>query len=64
MNDAFVFGVDGMLKTAIYLRKSRADEEIEKTIGEGETLSKHRKALLRFAKEKDLNLIKIHEELV
>lgn len=53
-----------MDKVAIYLRKSRADEEIEKELGDGETLAKHRKALLKFAKEKGINIIKIHEEIV
>lgn len=52
------------MSVAIYLRKSRADEELEKTIGEGETLTKHRKALLKFAKEKQLNIIEIKEEIV
>ncbi|OOM81843.1 recombinase [Clostridium puniceum] len=53
-----------MDRICIYLRKSRADEEIEKTLGEGETLSKHRKALLKFAKEKKLNIVEIKEEIV
>lgn len=53
-----------MNKICIYLRKSRADEELEKTLGEGETLSKHRKALLKFAKEKKLNIVEIKEEIV
>ncbi|WP_346961983.1 recombinase family protein [Clostridium sp.] len=53
-----------MDKICIYLRKSRADEELEKTLGEGETLSKHRKALLKFAKEKKLNIVEIKEEIV
>lgn len=52
------------MKVAIYLRKSRADEELEKTLGQGETLSKHRKALLKFAKEKKLNIVDIKEEIV
>lgn len=52
------------MKTCIYLRKSRADEELEKTLGEGETLSKHRKALLKFAKEKELDIVEIKEEIV
>lgn len=52
------------MKICIYLRKSRADEELEKTLGEGETLSKHRKALLKFAKEKKLNIVEIKEEIV
>ena len=53
-----------MNKICIYLRKSRADEELERTLGEGETLSKHRKSLLKFAKEKKLNIIEIKEEIV
>lgn len=53
-----------MNKICIYLRKSRADEEIEKTLGQGETLAKHRNALLKYAKEKKLNIIEIKEEIV
>lgn len=53
-----------MLRIAIYLRKSRADEEAERELGKGETLARHRKALLRFAKEKNLNIVRIFEELV
>lgn len=52
------------MKVAIYLRKSRADEELEKTLGEGETLAKHEKALLKFAKERNLTVIDIERELV
>jgi DNA invertase Pin-like site-specific DNA recombinase len=48
----------------IYLRKSRADEELEKTLGQGETLARHRKVLLRLAKEESYTIHKIHEELV
>jgi len=48
----------------IYLRKSRSDEELEKTLGQGETLARHRKALLRLAKEKGYSILNIHEELV
>ncbi|PHA00907.1 recombinase family protein [Bacillus pseudomycoides] len=51
------------MKTAIYLRKSRADMEAEAR-GEGETLAKHRTALLKVAKEKNLNIIAVHEEIV
>lgn len=51
-------------KICIYLRKSRTDEELEKTLGEGETLSKHRNALLKFAKEKNFNIVDIKEEIV
>lgn len=57
-------GCEIMNKVCIYLRKSRADEELEKTLGEGETLSKHRKALLKFAKENNLNITEIKEEIV
>lgn len=53
-----------MDKVCIYLRKSRADEEIERTLGEGETLRKHRKALLKFAAENKLNIVEIKEEIV
>ena len=53
-----------MNKVCIYLRKSRADEEIEKALGQGETLRKHRKALLKFAKENNLNIVDIKEEIV
>lgn len=52
-----------MLKTAIYLRKSRADIEAEAR-GEGETLAKHKKALLKVAKDLELNIIMIYEEIV
>lgn len=52
------------MKTCIYLRKSRADEELEKTLGDGETLLKHRKALLKYAKENNLDIVDIKEELV
>jgi len=52
------------MKIAMYLRKSRADEELEKTLGQGETLSKHRRALLKLAKERKLNIVEIKEEIV
>jgi site-specific DNA recombinase len=52
-----------MDRVAIYLRKSRADEEAEK-YGEGETLKRHKQMLLKFAKEKNINIIKIREEIV
>jgi site-specific DNA recombinase len=51
------------MKTAIYLRKSRADEEKERYLGQGETLSIHRKELLTVAKIKNLQIVKIYEEL-
>ncbi len=53
-----------MDKVCMYLRKSRSDEELERQYGEGETLSRHRNMLLKFAKEKSLNIIKIYEEIV
>lgn len=49
-------------KVVIYLRKSRADEEAEKR-GEGETLIKHKKALLKLANQLNINIIKIYEEI-
>lgn len=52
------------MKVAIYLRKSRADEELEKTVGQGETLAKHRKALLKIAKERNYDIIEIKEEII
>lgn len=51
------------MNTLIYLRKSRADEESERQ-GEYETLSRHKSTLLKVAKEKNLNIVDIKEELV
>ena len=51
------------MRCAIYLRKSRADEEAENK-GEFETLSRHRSTLLKVAKEQQLNIVEIKEELV
>lgn len=62
-NSNFLERVSILTKVCIYLRKSRADEEAEK-YGEGETLSKHRKALIDVAKNMSLNVIKIREEIV
>ncbi|OPJ63633.1 recombinase family protein [Clostridium oryzae] len=53
-----------MDNVCIYLRKSRADEEIEKELGQGETLARHKKTLLEFAKQNSLNIVKIYEEIV
>lgn len=47
---------------AIYLRKSRADEELERL--EGDTLARHRKALLDLAARQGLTVAKIYEEVV
>ncbi|WP_339306465.1 recombinase family protein [Paenibacillus sp. FSL R5-0519] len=52
-----------MERVCIYLRKSRQDMEAEAR-GEGETLAKHKQALLRTAKSMNLNIIKIREEIV
>jgi site-specific DNA recombinase len=52
-----------MENVCIYLRKSRADIEAEQR-GELETLSKHRRTLLQFAKERNLTIVMIREELV
>lgn len=51
------------MKVAIYLRKSRQDEEAEKK-GDHETLSRHRTTLLKIAKEQNLNIIDIKEEVL
>ncbi len=53
-----------MLRIAIYLRKSREDEKLERELGKGETLSLHRKDLLKIAKSRNYNIVKIYEELV
>lgn len=47
----------------IYLRKSRADVEAEK-LGEGETLSRHKKILSELAARKGLYVGKIYQEIV
>lgn len=51
-----------MERVAIYLRKSRSDIEHE-TAGE-DTLARHRRTLLKFAKERDMNIVRIYEEIV
>lgn len=48
---------------AIYLRKSRADMEAEK-LGEGETLTRHKKILTELAARKGLYIGKIYQEIV
>ena len=48
---------------AIYLRKSRADEEAEK-LGEGETLARHKKILTELAVRKGLYIGKIYQEII
>lgn len=50
------------MKCAIYLRRSRADEEAEAR-GEGETLSRHRTALLDLARRMNLSIVEIYQEI-
>lgn len=52
-----------MEEYAIYLRKSRKDLELE-SMGEGETLARHKTALLELAQKKELKIAKIYEEMV
>ena len=47
----------------LYLRKSRKDEEAEAQ-GAGETLARHKKALLGLAKQQNLSITKIYSEIV
>lgn len=56
-------GSDTLEQYAIYLRKSRADQEAE-LHGEGETLARHEKLLLDLAKKQKLNIVKIYREIV
>ena len=51
------------MKTCIYLRKSRADEELEKRENV-DTLSRHRSTLLEVARKQNLDIIEIKEEIV
>lgn len=46
-----------------YLRKSREDQEAEAR-GEGETLAKHKKALIRLANDYGVTITKIFEEII
>lgn len=64
MNNAIENAFSGRLdKYAIYLRKSRADEDAEQ-LGEGETLARHRKILTDLAARKGLYVEKIYEEVI
>lgn len=51
------------MKTCIYLRKSRADEELEKK-EKVDTLSRHRSTLLEVSKKQNLDIVEIKEEIV
>lgn len=51
---------------AMYLRKSRADQEIERLEGEGETLARHKNILFKLAEKNGIseNEIEIYQEIV
>lgn len=51
------------MRCCLYLRKSRADLELEAK-GEMETLARHKKILLELAKSKNLTVTQIYEEIV
>lgn len=51
------------MEYCIYLRKSRADMEAE-AHGEGETLARHERALMDYAKKHKLNITKLYKEVV
>lgn len=51
------------MKYVIYLRKSRADMEAEAR-GEGETLARHKTALLALAERKNLAVTQVYSEVV
>ncbi len=57
-----VLQVGDFMSYCIYLRKSRADEELERP--EGDTLARHRKTLTEYAARQGLNIVKIYEEVV
>lgn len=52
-----------MKQYCLYLRKSRADVEAE-AHGEGETLARHEKILLEFARRRNYNITQIYREIV
>ena len=52
-----------MKEYCMYLRKSRADLESE-AHGEGETLARHERILMDYAKKNKINVTKIYKELV
>lgn len=52
----------GFERVLMHLRKSRADFEAEAR-GEGETLAKHEKFLLKYAKDNKINIVNIRREL-
>ena len=52
-----------MAEYAIYLRKSRADVEAEAR-GEGETLARHRAALMALADREGMHVARVYQEIV
>lgn len=50
-------------RVLMHLRKSRADLEAEAR-GEGETLARHEKMLMKFARENKINVVNVRRELV
>ncbi|MDF2505519.1 MAG: recombinase family protein, partial [Clostridium sp.] len=51
------------MEYCMYLRKSRADIEAE-AHGEGETLARHERALMDYAKKHKLYITKTYKEVV
>ena len=51
------------MKVAMYLRKSRQDEELEKREN-ADTLARHRSTLLEVARKQHLDIIQVKEEVV
>lgn len=51
------------MNVVLYLRKSREDRDLDNASVE-ETLKKHKSTLLKIAKEKNLNIVEIKEEVV
>ncbi len=50
------------MKTCMYLRKSRSDEEADRT-NTTDTLTRHKQTLLKVAQEKNLTILKVYEEI-
>ena len=63
MGGKIIYEVIKIENYVLYLRKSRADLELEAK-GEMETLVRHEKALLELAKHQQLNVTKIYREIV
>ena len=50
-------------RVAMYLRKSRRDVELE-AVGAEDTLQRHRRVLLELARQMELTVTKIYQEVV